>query len=149
MNDDVAARILRNNAYLTVSTVNEDGSPWASPVHFAYDDSRLYWLSPDATQHSQNILRDDRVFVTIFDSRQTVAEPADRGALYVRTIATKLSGDDELRAREVYADRFADEDNRRVSTSVGIYGAPLGELDTARSDAGRRYYQAVGKDGRA
>ena len=143
MNDDVARRILQNNAYATVSTVCADGAPWGVPVHFAYDESRVFWLSADTTQHSQNIAREPRVFVTIFDSRQTVAEPADRGAVYIATTARKLTGDDELYAREVYADRFPDDDDRRVGAdAIGIYAAPLGVCDEEKSDAGRRYYVA-------
>lgn len=138
--NDVALRILRNNIYATLSTVGEDGSPWATPVHFAYDDTQLYWFSADSTTHSHNIARDNRVFLTIFDSRQMVAEPEDRGALYLQSEARKLDGDELTRAREVYADRFEDEDNRRIDDTISVFAAPFGELNTVRTKGQLLYY---------
>lgn len=138
--NELVQTILRNNAYGTIATVCEDGSPWATPVHIVYDETTLYWLSAESTTHSQNIARDGRVFVTVFNSSQTVAEPGDRAALYLQTEAHKLEGDDELAAREIFADRYPDEDNRKVGAdAIGVYAAPLGILDVQKSDAQRCY----------
>lgn len=145
--NELVQTILRHNAYGTISTICQDGSPWATPVHIVYDETALYWLSPVSTLHSQNIARDGRVFITIFNSSQTVAEPADRAALYIQTQARKLEGDDELAAREIFADRYPDEDNRKVGADViGIYAAPLGRLDEQKSDA-QRCYLSIRQDG--
>ena len=138
--NDVALRILRNNTYATLSTVSEDGSPWATPVHFAYDDTQVYWFSDAGTVHSQNIMRDNRVFVTIFDSRQMVAEPEDRGALYLQSEARKLDGDELLHAREVFADRFEDEDNRRIDDTISVFAASFGQLNAAHTKGQLLYY---------
>ncbi len=138
--NDVALRILRNNTYATLSTVSRDGSPWATPVHFAYDDAQVYWFSADSTVHSQNILHDNRVFLTIFDSRQMVAEPEDRGALYIQSEARKLEGDELLRAREVFADRFEDEDNRKLDDMISVFAASFGELNSAHTRGQLMYY---------
>lgn len=139
--NDVALRILRNNIYATLSTIAEDGSPWAVPVHFAYDDTQLYWFSAESTTHAQNVAHDARVFVTIFDSRQTVAEPEDRGALYIQSVARKLEGDELAHAREVYADRFEDEDDRRLGDdSIAVYAASFGTLNQSKTKGQLLYY---------
>lgn len=145
--NELVQTILRRNAYGTISTICEDGSPWASPVHIVYDETTIYWLSAVSTVHSQNIARDGRVFITVFNSSQTVAEPADRAALYIQTEAHQLEGDDELAAREIFADRYPDEDNRKVGAdAIGIYAAPLGMLDAQKSDA-QRCYLSIHEDG--
>lgn len=145
--NELVQTILRRNAYGTISTTTADGSPWATPVHIVYDDTSIYWLSAVSTVHSQNIQRDSRVFITVFNSSQTVAEPGDRAALYIQTEARKLEGDEELAAREIFADRYPDEDNRKVGAdTIGIYAAPIGTLDTQRSDA-QRCYLSMHDDG--
>ncbi len=138
--NDLTKNILANNSYCTVSTVTSDGAPWATPVHFAYDLQNIYWLSHDDTIHSLNIAQDSRVFITVFDSRQTAETLADRGAMYVSTHATKLIGDAALAAREVYSDRYPDDNNRRLS-EWSVYCAPIGTLDDIKSDEQLMYYR--------
>ena len=66
-----AKEVLRDIHHIPVATVNKDGSPHASPVLFVFD-SLLhgFWASNPESMHSQNILRDPRVFLAIFDSRE-------------------------------------------------------------------------------
>lgn len=64
-----ARRLLDEIAYMTVATVDADGTPRASPVYFTphgYTD--LYWVSRPDAQHSRNIARDGRVRAVVFDS---------------------------------------------------------------------------------
>jgi general stress protein 26 len=64
-----AAGILKSIHYITIATVCEDGSPWNSPVSATLDtDFTFKWGSNPENVHSQNIRRDNRVFVVIFDS---------------------------------------------------------------------------------
>lgn len=58
--------ILDTNLVGAIATINEDGSPWVSPVHIVSDDTAVYWFSKETTQHSQNIERDPRVSLTLF-----------------------------------------------------------------------------------
>jgi len=58
--------ILSDNLIGTLATLNEDGSPWATPLHVFADDEALYWFSKDTHQHSLNIERDPRVAVTVW-----------------------------------------------------------------------------------
>ncbi len=65
---DEARAILQNNVLGTIATVNEDGSPWATPVHVFYDEANeaVYWFSHETTQHSLNLARDARVSLSLF-----------------------------------------------------------------------------------
>lgn len=58
--------IFEANLVGAIATVNEDGSPWVSPVHIVADDEAVYWFSTEDKQHSQNVARDPRVSLTLF-----------------------------------------------------------------------------------
>lgn len=63
--------IIHNNQYMTLATTNEDGTAWASPVVYVYDEAyNLYFISRYNTRHVQNIERTHRLAVAIFDSHQ-------------------------------------------------------------------------------
>ncbi|NBU33196.1 pyridoxamine 5'-phosphate oxidase family protein [bacterium] len=92
MNDDVD-KILRENRYATVSTVDSEGKPWAAPVWYVYDDDmNIYWWSPSLSQHSKNIKQNANVYITIFDSK---VKEGDGIGLYVRAVAREVN-DSEL-----------------------------------------------------
>ncbi len=64
-----ARKILDTIHYITIATICEDGSPWNSPVSASLDtELNFYWGSSPENVHSQNIRRDGRVFVVVFDS---------------------------------------------------------------------------------
>lgn len=138
--NETTKNTLVSTIYATVSTVTADGQPWATPVHFAHDENNIYWLSNENAIHSMNIDRDSRVFITIFDSRQVAETLADRGAMYVATHAMKLTGDAAIAARDVYADRFSDDNNRKLS-EWSVYCAPIGQLDEIKSRGSLLYYR--------
>jgi hypothetical protein len=83
-----AKEILAKIHYLNIATVNEDGSPWNTPVSASHDDQlNFYWGSSPENVHSQNINRDSRVFVTLYDS--TAPEGTGEG-LYMLGKAEEL-----------------------------------------------------------
>ncbi len=65
---DEARTILNDNLVGAIATINEDGSPWVSPVHIVADEEYVYWFSKETVQHSQNVERDARVSLTLFSS---------------------------------------------------------------------------------
>jgi len=72
MNDhELAARaleVLSGVPYFNLAT-ESNGQPWNSPVWAARDDElNLYWSSWIKAIHSENIARNPRTFLTIFDS---------------------------------------------------------------------------------
>ena len=81
-------KILRDNRYMTVSTVDQDGMPWAAPVWYAHDNNgNFYWWSPIESQHSRNIKNNSNVYLTIFNSK---AAEGDGLGLYIQATATEL-----------------------------------------------------------
>jgi uncharacterized protein YhbP (UPF0306 family) len=140
--NEMTERILNNTLYLILSTVCDDGAPWGTPVHFAYDEHYVYWLSHTETQHSRNIARDSRVFIVVFDSRQNSGSSEERGAVYISTRAELLDGEDALNAREVYSDRYPDDNGRRAS-EWGVYRAAIGMLDDVKTKDQMIYYREV------
>ena len=88
MNDE-ARTILSENILGTVATSNEDGSPWATPVHVFSDDEAVYWFSFEDKQHSINIELDPRVSLVLF------SPDLSRGpkGVYINGPATKLDAE--------------------------------------------------------
>lgn len=140
--NDIASAILNFNSYCTLSTVSADGTPWGSPVHFAYDEAKIYWVSHSKANHSQNLEHNNKLFITIFDSRQAAETLGDRGAVYISTRATKLSGDAAMAARDVYSGRYPDDNSRKMA-DWEIYSAPIGELNEGKTSGQRLYYEAT------
>lgn len=59
-----ALAYLERHNTLTLATVGPDG-PWAAALFYANDAFDLYWLSDPHTRHSQNLVHNPRVAVTI------------------------------------------------------------------------------------
>ena len=92
--------IVKRVRYATISTVDESGSPWAAPVWYVYDNqNNIYWWSPVDSQHSRNIMLNDRVYITIFDSS---APEGDGVGLYIRANASKVPDDELDSVIEIY-----------------------------------------------
>jgi len=84
--------ILRSVRYATVSTVDENGAPWAAPVWYVADNKdNIYWWSPADSQHSKNIALDSNIYITIFDS---TAPEGEGIGLYLRAEAYEVDGSD-------------------------------------------------------
>ena len=70
-NEELARRaleLLSGPPYFNVATASA-GQPWNSPVWAARDDDlNLYWSSWIKAVHSENIVKNPRVFLTLFDS---------------------------------------------------------------------------------
>ena len=91
--------MLTSQLYCTLATVTSDGQPWSTPVFFANKSDSLYWFSSMRAQHSINIEKNSKVFISIFDSN--VSEGQGEG-LYLLCKAEQIPeiGIDE--AIEVY-----------------------------------------------
>lgn len=120
-----------------LATLNEDGSPWNTTLHFAFDNEHVYWLSSDKTQHSLNIERDGRVSIVIWSSDEL---PNVKG-LYIQSRASVVSGEDEVLARQAYAQRFGGEIPEKFQKAA-TYRAALGEINTTKSRGQLLYTQA-------
>lgn len=62
---ELALAILDAASDLTIATNREDGWPQATTVSFVHDGLKLYFGTWDKSQKARNIVRDDRVSVTV------------------------------------------------------------------------------------
>jgi general stress protein 26 len=72
MNDtELQARVrqaLERTDVMALSTIDEDGGPWTSPVQYQWDSQlNLYFASMPDARHVRNIQRDARVAVAIYN----------------------------------------------------------------------------------
>lgn len=124
MNQDFE-KILQNIRSVTIATVNEDGSPWVTPLLCYFVDGKCTWRSAEDAVHSQNIARDSRIAISGWyeDKDNQVFE-----ALYISTRARMVGN-------ATYSEQYQKE--------LVEYEAPLGELDAARSEPNRYYLTAL------
>lgn len=97
-----AEEVLAANSYMTISTADSSGTPWISPVWFAFDAGAVYWVSYTHRRHSRNIAERPQVAIVVYDSTVT---PGDAKAVYMEATAALLEGDDRLPALDVYTRR--------------------------------------------
>ncbi len=119
--------ILQTVPHVALATVSEDGSPLNSPVFGTFNDQlHFFWASSPRTTHSQNIVRDGRVFAVVFDSRD------GHGGLYLEGRAEQLEDD----AHIDYAYELLAEAKSR------FYGT-MGSLERFKGEGPQRLYRLV------
>lgn len=119
----------------SVATINPDGSPWNTPLHMAFGDDVVVWLSDKNSQHSQNIARDGRVSITIWSG--DVLENVK--GVYIQSTAHLVEGIEEVAARQIYAARFGGKIPEKF-VHAQTYVAPLGEINTTKTRGGRLHF---------
>lgn len=71
--EEKARKILSECTYMVIGTSTKDGKPWVAPVLFVYDkEYNIYFLSAVDAVHSENILANPNISISIFDSHQKV-----------------------------------------------------------------------------
>lgn len=124
--------ILTANLVGTLATLNEDGSPWATPVHVFSDDNAVYWYSQDDRQHSVNIARDARVSLALW------ARVEGTKAAYIQGRAERLDGDAAEQAFALV--RTPDGSLPGVFENTSPYKLVVGPLNTSKSSENRWYF---------
>lgn len=124
--------ILGQNLIGTLATLNEDGSPWATPVHIFADDDAVYWFSKDEQQHSVNISRDERVSVALWSQTEGTKDA------YISGRATKLSADELPAALDIVVSAVGKIPPVFENTSA--YRLPIGQVNTGKSSENRWYF---------
>lgn len=102
-----------------MATVDENGSPRVSPVHFARLEDSIIWMSSRASHHADNAIRDGRLdFVAWNDQKQGV---------FLYTAARVLP---EERLEEAYEAIVKKHGSvRPKSGDLEIYISPIGQID--------------------
>ncbi len=120
MKDD-ALKVLANAKLGTLATVNEDGSPWSTPVQLSFDGDSLVWYSGVDAKHSQNLERDNRVSITVVEANDGPSK-----AVFVSSLV-KISSETTF--------------NEQYQKTMAAYKAPIGQLDEAKSEPNRYYFK--------
>jgi len=85
----MARRIMDENRYMALATVDEQGRPWVSPVYFSPDRyADLYWISSPDAQHSRNLSARPEVSMVVFDSQVPIGGAE---AVYMRGHAQEIA----------------------------------------------------------
>ena len=129
-----AELVFDENVIGTIATVNEDGSPWSSPLHMVTDGEYVYWFSKETTTHSQNIARDNRVSISLVSSDMSKGPKG----VYVNGRAEVLSGDDDIRARRVAIKRLGSLPP--VFDTAAAYRLSLGRYSDEKSTGNCWYF---------
>ena len=93
MNDtDLQARVrqaLERTDIMALSTIDEDGGPWTSPVQYQSDSQlNLYFASLPDARHVRNIQRDARVAAAIYNMP---GPPGGNLGLQIRGLAAQAA----------------------------------------------------------
>ncbi|HEX5117567.1 MAG TPA: pyridoxamine 5'-phosphate oxidase family protein [Pseudonocardiaceae bacterium] len=92
--DATARRVIDRNLYLILGTLDPDGRPRLSPVHYtAARYSDFYWVSSPHAHHSRNLAERPDVEIVIFDAGAGIGTG---DAVYFAATAREI-GEDEPR----------------------------------------------------
>ena len=99
-----ARRIIDENKYLTLATVDAAGSPWATPVFYTPDGySTFYWASSPETRHSRNVAEQPDVAIVVFDSSVPIGSAE---AVYMRARVSVVRPAELPDRAAFYCDRY-------------------------------------------
>lgn len=123
-----AEQLLATNDYLVLCTADAAGTPWPSPVWYAWDGRRFLWVSRPESRHSRNLAVRPTASAVIFDS----SVPGYAGeALYVEVEGAQVP-DNEL-----------DEGIAAFSTQFEARGLGAWAVEQLSGDSPRRLYYAT------
>jgi uncharacterized protein YhbP (UPF0306 family) len=101
-----AQAVIDANKYMAISTADESGAPWATPVYFTPDGtSRFLWASSPESQHSRNIAARPTVAITVFDSSVPIGGAQ---AIYLRATARLVAPEQLEASAALFSGRLAE-----------------------------------------
>ncbi len=130
---DEARAVLSENILGTLATINEDGSPWATPLHIFFDNEALYWFSNADKQHSMNISRDARASVSVFSPDESKGPKG----VYVNGVVEVLEGSKIDYAKQLVSERIGKLPS--VFENATAYRLQIGKFNSSKS-AGNCWY---------
>ena len=133
MNDEIRT-ILDSNLVGAIATINEDGSPWVSPVHIVSDDEAVYWFSMEDKQHSLNVARNPKVSLTLFSPDLSKGPKG----VYINGSANVLDVDETTEAKKLLEAKIGFIPPNFIETTG--YRLKIGELNRGKSTGNCWYF---------
>lgn len=133
--NQAARTILDDNVLGSAATVNHDGSPWVTPLHFVADDTHVYWFSHEAAQHSENIAKNSQVSVAIFSPD----ESSGLQGVYINGQAEKAASRDTTeRVQTLYAQKTGMLP--KIFETFSVYRLEIGQCSEEKSTGNCWYF---------
>jgi len=96
------ADYLDRHHVMTLATCGPDG-PWAAAVFYVNAGHTLFFLSSPSSRHCRNLAQDPRCAATI---QEDYSDWAKIKGVQLEGRASEIRGDEEVRARQRYGDKF-------------------------------------------
>ena len=96
------ADYLDRHHVMTLATCGPDG-PWAAAVFYVNAGHTLFFLSSASSRHCRNLAQDPRCAATI---QEDYSDWAKIKGVQLEGLASEIRGDEEVRARQRYGDKF-------------------------------------------
>lgn len=134
MIDEAPRAILNENLVGAIATVNQDNSPWVSPVHIVSDETAVYWFSKETAQHSLNLERDRQVSLSLF------SVDLSRGpkGVYINGSASKLGVNETTEAKKLLEAKIGFIPPNFVEATG--YKLEIGEINRGKSTGNCWYF---------
>jgi len=127
-------QILKDNLVGAIATINEDGSPWVSPVHIVSDSEAVYWFSMEDKQHSLNVARNSKVSLSLFSPDLSHGPKG----VYVNGQVEKLDVDATTEAKKLLEAKIGFLPPNFIETTA--YKLRIGELNRDKSTGNCWYF---------
>lgn len=133
MNEQVRG-ILDENILGVLATINEDGSPWATPLHMVADDEAMYWFSATDRIHSKNVTRSGKATIALFSPDMSDGLKG----VYLSGAAEQLSDTEHARVHDLFLQRLGTVPPAFAAWNA--YKLPIGILDKQKSTGNCWYF---------
>lgn len=129
--------ILKSQNYLCLATVSTDNIPWSSPVAYVCDnDFFLYFVSSIDSLHSRNIASNNRIALSIYDSRQSL-----RDALWIQAWWKAEKIDENNVATDIRQELFDKVLLSVLSKDYAIYRITMDEVYLPDSKRWKEFHE--------
>lgn len=147
-----AFEILEEGEFVTISTVDADGTPYGVPLSYVMMDGRLYIHTGKRPGHKiDDFTRDSRVCVSVAAEVEPVYEDTFFTTRFASVIATGHISqvEDPVVVKQVlaklclkYCPQFRSEIGGAISREIDVTDSWVIEFDEVRGKAGRRLKKA-------
>lgn len=98
--DEISKNILDTVLIGALATVNQDGSPLITPLHFARMEDYIIYITDENSQHSKNTERGERVEFSAWNDQKQ--------AIYIKSIVEKIPKNELEKSEICYKNKLAD-----------------------------------------